>query len=71
MITLDDSELAKPVIVPLCLICKRVNEQDNPSTCEAFPGGIPKEILNGSFVHTKSFPGDRQLLFTPVTPEEK
>ena len=66
-VKIDDSKLAKPFIVPLCLVCERVDNPEEPTTCEAFPTGIPQEILTGSFVHTEPFDGDNGLVFAPYT----
>lgn len=33
------------------------------ATCDAFPKGIPKEILMGDIDHTKPFQGDRGIHF--------
>lgn len=64
-ITIDDSELTKPFIVPLCLVCTRVHDPETPATCDAFPEGIPSPILLGEFVHTEPYEGDRGLKFKP------
>ena len=71
MAFIDDSELTKPFIMPLCLVCDRVHNPEAPSTCDAFPMGIPTAILTGEFVHTKAMDGDRGLLFKPFTKEAK
>lgn len=63
--TLDDSELTKPFISPLCLVCDRVHNPEAPSTCDAFPTGIPQEILVGDFIHTQPFKNEG-LLFKPL-----
>ena len=34
--------------------------------CVAFLGGIPEEIWNESFDHTKAYPGDRGFRFEPL-----
>ena len=65
-ITIDDSELTKPFIVPLCLVCARVHNPEAPSTCDAFPTGIPTKILVGEFVHTEEFDGDNGMKFKPL-----
>lgn len=49
-------------IVPIqCLACRRLKKKT--STCEAFPDGIPKEMLAGGD-HRSQLPGDhgRQFL---------
>ena len=37
---------------------------DEDDACEAFPGGIPAEILGNRFDHCKSYPGDHGLKFS-------
>lgn len=47
--------------MPICMKC--INYMKYLS-CKAFPGGIPKEILDGKFDHTKKFPGQgNEILF--------
>lgn len=50
---------------PQCLDCARLNRQD-PKTCEAFPRGIPIEILTNQHDHHRPFKGDGGLVFKPV-----
>lgn len=34
--------------------------------CEAFPKGIPAEIISGRFIHTKLYPGQKnEVMFEP------
>lgn len=40
-----------------CGTCKHRNKS-TPLICEAFPKGIPNEIMDGSFDHRQSFPND-------------
>jgi hypothetical protein len=49
-----------------CFFCKYLGIKE---TCEAFPNGIPEEILNNQFIHTKHYEGDNGILFEPK--EEK
>lgn len=65
MTTIDDSSLSKPFISPLCLVCARANDLEAPASCEAFPEGIPQEILSGEFVHTKKFRKE-EFIFKPL-----
>ena len=45
-------------------------ESDWLSACTAFLKGIPDEIMDGKFIHTKKFPGQTtDILFEPI--EEK
>ena len=43
-------------------------------TCDAFPDGIPKEILDGTVSHMKPYPGDHGIQYeddtTPIIKEE-
>jgi len=44
--------------------CNRCRHVSNDGlTCEAFPEGIPAEILTGKHDHTKAFPGDGGIRF--------
>lgn len=49
----------------LCIYC--VNFKDSNTgivRCEAFPNGIPKDIILG-FDHHKPYPGDNGIQFEP------
>jgi len=48
---------------PMCMWCKRL-DKDGPG-CEAFPDGIPDEILDNQVDHRKPVDGDRGLQFKP------
>lgn len=50
-----------------CVRCRRYRGE---LTCEAFPDGIPEEILVGLHDHTKPF-GDEELLFVLDEPVQK
>lgn len=47
-----------------CIACTRKHEA--APTCDAFPDGIPEEILAGSVPHITPYPGDGGLTFSPV-----
>jgi hypothetical protein len=62
---------------PLCLRCVRFHEDSVEGfTCDAFPKGIPDEIVLGGFNHNNPFPGDNgmrflaRVKFAVVGPEE-
>jgi hypothetical protein len=50
--------------LPQCLQCKYFHDEDTEhSTCDAFPQGIPEDILLSKFDHSKPFPGDNGIQF--------
>ena len=62
---------------PICLRCVRFHEDNKDGfTCDAFPLGIPDEIVLRGFNHNHPFPGDRgmrfvaRVKFAVVGPEE-
>lgn len=57
----------------ICTKCVHFGAHDNPEnsalvTCEAFPAGIPDEILREGFDHRNPFEGDGGIQFTPKGP---
>jgi hypothetical protein len=46
-----------------CPVCKHYL---NLFECEAFPEGIPDEILSGEVDHTEPYPGDNGIRFEAV-----
>jgi len=46
-----------------CDSCKRARAND---ICDAFPDGIPEDILTGKNNHTKPYPGDHGIQFEAV-----
>ena len=38
----------------------------NAPSCDAFPAGIPAEILSGHNPHTAAYPGDHGIQFEPI-----
>jgi hypothetical protein len=50
-----------------CASCRRFNRKDVLNdTCEAFPKGIPEEILRGDNNHRNPSIGDRGLRYEPL-----
>lgn len=52
-----------------CTKCKHF--KSGTLTCDAFPKGIPKDILTGNFDHTKPHNGDNGIQFEPRKNNEK
>ena len=52
---------------PMCVRCKhfRIDEKRNRLVCDAFPDGIPEEILRG-YDHRKPYPGDHGIRFEEI-----
>ena len=53
------------IVEPLCLFCRRTRGWFY-GYCDAFPDGIPKEILECRFDHTKKHPKDGGKNFVPM-----
>ena len=53
-----------------CLDCKNFIN-DKKFTCNAFPDGIPDEIITGEVSHTKPYKGDHGIQFEPIDTESK
>ncbi len=65
---LDDSILDMPIFGKQCSHCRHLwlsgrGPWRMRSICNAFPKGIPFEILRGEFDHTQPHEGDRGIRF--------
>jgi len=49
-----------------CVSCIRFNTDGANTTCNAFPKGIPEEILSGKHDHRKPFQGDNNIVYKSV-----
>lgn len=64
-LNIDDSALQAISNVNFdCDLCKHIHK-DN-ITCDAFPGGIPIEILSNQKAHTKPYLNDNGIQFEGV-----
>jgi len=46
-----------------CHVCRHYHDDGN---CDAFPGGIPHEILAHEHIHTEPYEGDGGILFEEI-----
>ena len=46
--------------------CTRCQHYDRIGECEAYPDGIPVEIITGEHDHTEPFPGDNGIRFEAI-----
>lgn len=54
---------------PICYNCsrKRPAAEKRPFSCDAFPNGIPKEIIHNQADHRNEFPGDNGLRYDAIS----
>jgi len=46
----------------ICYRCEHVHHPER-TTCDAFPDGIPGEIISGKVKHTEPYPGDNDIQY--------
>ena len=54
------------IIIPQCTTCKHLRDtfsDDGGNTCEAFPDGIPLQILRNELDHRKPIAGDNGIQY--------
>ena len=59
-----DSDL-RGISLGVCQCNKCLHVADDGLSCDAFPGGIPMDILAGRVAHTTPFEGDNDIQFEP------
>lgn len=55
--------------MPICGVCKRLDDNGFGWTCEAYPDGVPEEIRVSEIDHRKDYKDDHGLQFVPVDEE--
>jgi hypothetical protein len=55
---------------PICSGCTHLRGDLRDPRCDAFPGGIPNEILLSKADHRKPFPGDNGIQFEPKSAKD-
>lgn len=49
-----------------CRFCRQLHNLSGKPTCNAFPGGIPEEILSGKIIHKTPLPDQQNdIVLTP------
>ena len=54
---------------PICMHCKHLRPTDPDKdgwSCDAYPYGIPDEIIAGWFIHNVPLPNDQGIQFEPM-----
>jgi hypothetical protein len=67
MVELNDAFLGDITINwGFCRFCRHLHKLIGKPTCNAFPEGIPEEILSGKLIHKKPLPGQKNnIVLTP------
>lgn len=63
-------------LMPMCMVCKHYTPYEPAKrtgekcqgfgyTCEAFPDGVPEELMWKYYDHRKPYPGDHGIQFEP------
>lgn len=55
---------------PICLWCVHFDREESMTTCDAFPDGIPQDILTASADHMEPREGDHGIQFELRSGEE-
>ena len=59
------------LVAPICLGCSHFREQDGAKfSCDAYPGGIPEQIIRSEVDHRQPYSGDKDIQYVPKTPSD-
>jgi len=50
----------------MCMYCKHFHVDEAGFKCDAFPDGIPDEIIKSGVPHTEPYEGDSGVQFEPL-----
>ena len=59
-------EVGNMQLMPQCFRCKHLHGDESRMTCDAFPEGIPDELVHDTRDHKKPFTGDNGIRFEPI-----
>lgn len=60
---LHERRMDEELVLEAVGICHTCVHKRDVYTCDAFPDGIPVEILTGDAIHNRPYPGDRGIRY--------
>ena len=60
------------LVAPICLGCSHYRKQDGAKfSCDAYPGGIPEQIIRSEVDHRQPYSGDTTSSTCPRPPQTR